>query len=47
LGDDQLKDQTLEEYLQEYPDEWGWKNTSIIIHYLDGTKGIIVRAVKK
>jgi hypothetical protein len=47
LGDDQLKDDTLVEHLQKYADEYGWEDPSIIIHYLDGTKGTITRAVKK
>lgn len=40
-------DQTLEEHLQEYADDYGWESPSVIIHYLDGTKGTITRAVKK
>lgn len=47
LGDDQLKDKTLEEHLQEYADEYGWESPSVIIHYADGTKGTITKAVKK
>jgi hypothetical protein len=41
------KDQTLEEYLQDYADEYGWESPSVIIHYADGTKGTITKAVKK
>lgn len=39
--------QTLVEHLQEYADNYGWKDPSVIIHYADGTKGTITRAVKK
>jgi len=40
------EDQTLVEHLQEYADDYGWENPSVIIHYADGTKGTITRAVK-
>jgi hypothetical protein len=41
------EDQTLEEYLQDYADEYGWEDPSVIIHYADGTKGTVTKAVKK
>lgn len=39
--------QPMLEHLQGYADEYGWENPSIIIHYADGTKGTITKAVKK
>lgn len=47
LDEGHLKGRTLEEYLQEYADAYGWEDPSIIIHYLDGTKGTITKSVKK
>jgi len=41
------EDQTLVEYLQEYADDYGWENPSVIIHYADGTKGTITSIIKK
>jgi len=41
------EDQTLVEYLQEYADDYGWENPSVIIHYADDTKGTITKVVKK
>jgi hypothetical protein len=35
------------EWLQKDADDYSWENPSVIIHYADGTKGTITRAVKK
>lgn len=41
------KGEPMLEYLQNYADTYGWESPSVIIHYADGTKGTITRAVKK
>jgi hypothetical protein len=46
-GELDTEGQPMLEHLQGYADEYGWENPSIIIHYADGTKGTITKAVKK
>jgi hypothetical protein len=38
LKDKDLQGYTLDEYLQDLADKYGWEDPDIIVHYADGTK---------
>lgn len=38
LDEGDLQGKTLDEYLQDMADEYGWEDPDIIVHYADGTK---------
>lgn len=38
LTDRSLDGKTIDEYLQDLADQYGWEDPDIIVHYADGTK---------